>query len=138
MFGMFDRIKNSRLPDGTPCPINIDIYGYFMSAATIIAQAPYFGLGMGRRRIAEDTTMMIHYGSSGFYGHSKDFERWADESKRVCARMEAIYLELIRKKQPKFKKKDLEALMGYDCFLTAEQVIDLNFADEIIEASNKS
>lgn len=131
MFGMFGRLKTSRLPDGTPCPIDIHAYGYLMSAATIIFQAPAFGLG--KRRIHVDATMMLHYGSDGYVGHSKDFQRWAEESRRLNAKMDAIYLELIRRRQPKFSQKELEKMIGYDYFLNAEQVVDLGLADELIE-----
>jgi ATP-dependent protease ClpP protease subunit len=54
---------------------------------SIILQAADYRMMMPNAR------MMIHYGFSGFYGHAKTSERWANENTRVHIEMENIYLQ---------------------------------------------
>ena len=128
MYGMYNRIQNS------PCRIVAHAYGYLMSAMSVVYQAADV------RKIAVDTTMMIHFGSDGYFGHSKDFQIWAEESKRINERMLEIYLYQMNKKEendglPKKKwttKKRLTELINFDKFIGAEQAVKMGLADEII------
>jgi ATP-dependent protease ClpP protease subunit len=71
----------------SPCKIIMKVYGHAMSMGSIILQAADYRIMMPNAR------MMIHYGFSGFYGHAKTSERWANENTRVHIEMENIYLQ---------------------------------------------
>ena len=71
------------------------LYGYAMSMGSIIP------LAADEVYIDSEASFMIHYGSEGYTGHSKTFEKWADEGKRVNYKMENIYLEKIMYKDSK-------------------------------------
>lgn len=120
MFAIYDRIRDCE------SPVVIVASGYVMSAATIIFQAA------DRRLMRENATMMLHYGSDFFEGHSKDFKEWAKESDRICTRMEDIYLAKIHKKHPKFSRSHLKKMISFDKFMTAQEAVDLGLADEVI------
>lgn len=70
----------------SPCKIIMKVYGHAMSMGSIILQAADYRIMMPNSR------MMVHYGFSGFYGHAKTSERWANENSRVHIEMENIYL----------------------------------------------
>lgn len=120
MFAMYDRIRAS------PCTIAIEASGYVMSAASIILQAADL------RRMHEHATMMIHHGSDGFTGHSKDFQSAAKENARLEKILYDIYLERIRQKNPKFSLKQLKETMKFDRYLSAGEAVRLGLVDEII------
>lgn len=80
---IYDAIHNSK----SHCTIKV--YGHAMSMGSIILQAA------DSRVMMPNSRFMIHYGYDGRYGHSKIFERWADEGKRVNLDMENIYLDKI-------------------------------------------
>lgn len=77
----------------SPCVCTIRVYGYAMSMGSIILQAA------DERVLMPNARLMIHYGSDGLSGHSKIFERWADESKRTSWEMENLYIEAMLKKE---------------------------------------
>ena len=83
---MYDAIKNS------PTEITIKVYGQVMSMGTIILQSAT------KRILQPNSRFMIHYGYNGFFGHSKSFERWGEENKRMAHVMENIYLDKIMEK----------------------------------------
>lgn len=116
---IYDHIKSSKNQ------ILIHACGNVMSIASVIFQAASY------RSMSKNSSMLLHYGTDGFYGHSKDFERHAEESKRVNKIMEDIYLEKIQEKNPKFNSKDLKKLLEFDKFLTAEEAVELGLADGV-------
>jgi len=120
---IYDAIKTSR------CAVRVVVRGYAMSMGSIILQA---ATRPGDCRVMGPTsTQMIHWGTDGWWGHAKTFEKIADEGKRINAWMVEMYLEQIRKKHPKFTKERLKNMLNFDTFLTAKQSIDLGLADEI-------
>jgi ATP-dependent protease ClpP protease subunit len=157
---IFDAIKNST------CYCNIKVYGHAMSMGSIILQAA------DNRVMMPNSRFMIHYGYNGSSGHTKIFERWADEGKRLNYQMENIYLDSVLDKEEKegsgyiakvltsivtkqrsleiphpgeisykfsksssTKREEIRAvlreLLNFDTILTAEETVQLGFADSI-------
>jgi ATP-dependent Clp endopeptidase proteolytic subunit ClpP len=84
---IYDCIKNSS------CHCTIRVFGHAMSMGSIILQSA------DSRIMMPSSRFMIHYGYNGNSGHSKIFERWADEGKRINYDMENIYLDRIMEKE---------------------------------------
>lgn len=162
---IFDSIKYAK----SPCTIKV--YGHAMSMGSIILQAG------DKRILMPNSRFMIHYGYDGKYGHSKIFERWADEGKRINHDMENIYLDVMMEKEekegdgylaltlnklikrlkeyehpvnrnikekikfskdPQVKREEiravLQSLLNFDTILTADETVELGFADEVYSA----
>ena len=117
---IFDAIKSCQ------SEITIKVYGVAMSMGAVILQAA------DNRQLAPNSRVMIHYGYAGMDGHSKTFQKWADEFKKIDKEMEDILLEKIREKHPTFKKEDLEKLLDHDSILSAKEAVNLGLADEIL------
>lgn len=107
--------------------ITIKAYGYVMSMGSVIMQAA------DDRIMTPNARMMIHHGYQGMGStHTKIFEAWADESKKVTQEMIDIYLEKIRQKHPDFTDKKLDKMLNFDTILTASEAIELGLADKIL------
>ena len=126
MFGIYDRIRKSKYH------ITIEAYGYVMSAGSIIFQAA------DKRVIAPNSTMLLHYGQDGFYGHSKDLQSHAKEAERINRAMENIYLGRINSRRKAlglkpWTRRDLERKMSFDWYITPEEAVDIGLADEVAQ-----
>lgn len=117
---IFDAIKNCKSPTVTK------VYGHAMSMGSWILQAS------DKRYMTANSTMLLHYGTLNYEGHTKDFQRWAEESKRLDALMEDTYLERIKEKHPRYTREQLKELISFDKFLTAKEAVDLGLADRVI------
>jgi ATP-dependent protease ClpP protease subunit len=84
---IFDAIQTST----SAC--TVIVYGHAMSMGSIILQSADYRVMMPNSRF------MIHFGYDGKYGHSKIFEKWADEGKRVNHQMENIYIRRLQEKE---------------------------------------
>ena len=84
---IYDAIRNSK------CHCTIKVYGHAMSMGSIILQAA------DHRIMMPNSRFMIHYGYNGISGHTKIFEKWADEGKRINYMMENIYLDSLMEKE---------------------------------------
>jgi ATP-dependent Clp endopeptidase proteolytic subunit ClpP len=84
---IYDAIRNSK------CHCTIKVYGHAMSMGSIILQAA------DHRIMMPNSRFMIHYGYNGLSGHTKIFEKWAEEGKKINYTMENIYLESIMEKE---------------------------------------
>lgn len=104
----------------------VQVYGYAMSMGSIITQAA------DKRLMSPNSYMMLHYGEDGFCGHAKIFEVRAEQSKRLNLWMENLYWNKIKEKHPKFRKFEVEKMLKYETFLSAEEAVELNLADGII------
>lgn len=106
--------------------VTIVVYGHAMSMGSIILQAA------DERVMAMDASLMIHYGEDGFHGHSKSFEVWAEQSKKLNKRMEQIYIERIRKKHPKFRMDKLKGMLAFDAIMSTQEAIELGLCDKVL------
>ena len=107
--------------------VTIIVYGHAMSMGSIILQAADHRIMMPHSRL------MIHVGSNGFYGHSTNFDRWAEENKRINEEMYAIYLKRIKEIKPRFKKDKVVEICKFDSFYTAKETVALGLADEVYD-----
>ncbi|MCK9433894.1 MAG: Clp protease ClpP [Candidatus Cloacimonetes bacterium] len=109
--------------------IEIKVYGYAMSMGSLILQAG------DKRLMAENSSMMIHYGQSGYFGHAPTSHKWDEESKKLDKWSENVYLQRIRasKGNHNFPLKKLREWMMTDTFFNAEEAIGWGLADEIIK-----
>jgi ATP-dependent protease ClpP protease subunit len=78
---IYDAIKTST------CHCTIKVYGHAMSMGSVILQAA------DHRIMMPNSRLMIHYGYNSNSGHTKVFEKWADEGKRLNYQLENIYIE---------------------------------------------
>jgi ATP-dependent Clp protease protease subunit len=120
LFAIIDAIKK--------CQSHVTIIGmgHVMSAGSLILQAA------DKRVMAPLAVQMIHYGSWGYHDHSKTFQKWAKEGKRIDDWMEQYYLARIHEKHPNFKLKKLQEMLDHDTFLSAQESVDLGLADEVL------
>lgn len=102
-------------------------YGQVMSMGAVIFQAG------DERILMPHATMLIHYGSDWFTGHTKDLERRGEESKRGSTVMEDIFLARIQEKLPEYTRKDFKEQFSFDTFLAPEQAVAMGLADRIYE-----
>ena len=120
MAAIYDVIKTSK------SHITIIGCGYVMSAASLIMQAADW------RVMLPHATMMIHYGTSDFNGHSLNHARTAKEFDRINKWMEDVYLEKIKEKKPKFTRQQIKALLQFDTYLPAKETVEMGLADEVM------
>jgi ATP-dependent Clp protease protease subunit len=122
--GLYDFIK------GLQSEVHIKAVGACMSAATLILQAG------DRRLITANTTFMMHIGSAEQSDHANNVYRWAIHGEKVIKpKMKDIYVSrMIKmpKENDSHLSKRINALLDFDTILTAEQVVKLGLADEII------
>lgn len=107
-------------------PTTIKVFGYGMSAGSVILQAA------DTRLVAPNARIMIHYGTGGGYGHSVDAVNWGEEHIKQMRLLEDLYLERIKEKFPRFTRKKIKDLLKNDTILTAQETVDLGLADEIL------
>ncbi len=87
---IYDAIKTSN------CYCVIKVYGHAMSMGSVILQAA------DHRIMTPNSKLMIHYGTNGSGGsHTKIFEKWSDEGKRLNYDLENFYLQSLLEKEEK-------------------------------------
>jgi ATP-dependent protease ClpP protease subunit len=101
--------------------------GYVMSMGTIIMQAA------DERLATPNTEFLIHVGSELFSGHYHDFQRYAEVAKRYELLMEDIYLEQIKRKNPRYPRTALRRLLAHDTYMTAHEAAELGIIDGVKE-----
>lgn len=106
--------------------ITIKVLGMAMSMGSVILQAA------DHRALAPNSRVMIHYGFAGMDGHSKTFQKWAEEYKRIDSEMESVLLAKIKEKHPTFTIDKLKELLDHDTILTARDAVNLGLADEVL------
>lgn len=105
--------------------VTVKVMGMAMSMGGVILQAA------DQRIMSPNSRFMMHYGYMGWEGHSKTFDKWGDENKRINKEMEDIFLEKIRKKHPNYTREDLEKALNHDTILTSHETIALGLADKV-------
>ena len=114
---IYDRITDS------PCHVTVIGTGHVMSMASIILQAA------DKRLLSRNATILLHSGSNGFFGHSLDFNRAADENKRILSDMEQIYLGRMIEKDPTSTLDKVRQLVQFDSYMDPTKAIRLGLAD---------
>jgi ATP-dependent Clp protease protease subunit len=108
----------------TPVPIATVGMGNLMSSAFMI-----FAAGTkGKRAIAKNTSIMIHQFNHEYMGKYHDMKAYAEEIDRINYRMVA---ELSRTSGLSESVVGTKLLRPSDVWLTAEQLVELGFADII-------
>jgi ATP-dependent Clp protease, protease subunit len=105
--------------------ITIKVYGMAMSMGAVILQAA------DKRIMMPNARFMLHYGYMGWEGHSKTFDKWADENKLLNKNMENMFLEKIQELKPAFTLKQLQDMLDHDTILSADETVALGLADEV-------
>jgi len=106
----------------------IHIVGPCWSMGAIIAQSA------DHIKMSENATMMIHTGQEEYpEDHPLNTERWVKENKRMGDIADNILFEKIKKKKPRFTKKQFDALLIFDTILPAKKAIEMGLVDEIAE-----
>lgn len=117
-FALMDVMRTS------PVPIATVGMGNLMSSAFMI-----FAAGTkGKRAIAKNTSIMIHQFNHEYMGKYHDMKAYAEEIDRINYRMVA---ELSRTSGLSENAVGTKLLRPSDVWLTAEQLLELGFADII-------
>jgi ATP-dependent Clp protease protease subunit len=117
-FALMDVMRTS------PVPIATVGMGNLMSSAFMIFAAG----AKGRRAIAKNTSIMIHQFNHEYMGKYHDMKAYAEEIDRINYRMVA---ELARTGKLTEQEVGTKLLKPSDVWLTAEQLVELGFADVI-------
>jgi len=117
---IYDAIRSCR------SKTSMRVFGHAMSMGAWILQASDL------RLMSTNATLMLHYGTFAYDGHSKNFDKWSKENKRLCKLMEDHLLERIKEKHPRYTREALQELIRFDKFLTASEAVDLGLADKVI------
>lgn len=124
---IYDAIKSSE------CYVTIIVYGHAMSMGSVILQAA------DKRIMAPNARLMIHYGYMGMSSnHSKIFDKWSEENKRINKEMESIYLEKMQAKNPHVTLPRLRRMLDFDTILSAAQTVKCGLADEVLSSESRS
>ena len=117
-FALMDVMRTS------PVPIATVGMGNLMSSAFMI-----FAAGTkGQRAIAKNTSIMIHQFNHEYAGKYHDMRAYSEEIDRINYRMVA---ELSRTSRLTEQEVGIKLLKPSDVWLTAEQLVELRFADII-------
>lgn len=102
--------------------INVYIDGIAASAASIIAMAG------DKVYIPKTAIIMIHNCWTGAVGNAKELRKTADDMDKIATAYKEAYLAKVN-----ITEERLEELLDEESYLTAQECIDMGFADEIIE-----
>ena len=116
MLGIIDYFKT------LPVKVNTHCYGACMSAAAVILSC-----GTGKRRMTQNSTVMVHEGSAFEAGKTTDVLKGADHLKKLQSNINRILGEVTGKDQEFW-----EEVSRQDTYLTAEECLDYGIIDEII------
>lgn len=105
--------------------VTIKVYGMAMSMGAVILQAA------DKRVMMPNARFMMHYGYMGWDGHSKTFDKWADENKILNKEMEKLLLSKIQEVKPNFTLKQVEDLLNHDTIYSADETVAMGLADEV-------
>lgn len=127
--GIYDAIRNSR------CKSTFIGYGQLCSMGTVIIQSAT------KRLITENSTFMVHWGSSEISGYYLSSQNLARFEKEAGDKMVAIYADRCHRTGKFFKDGEYSLsktkayikrkLNGGDWYMTAEEAVYYGFADGI-------
>ena len=102
--------------------VNVYIDGIAASIASVIAMAG------DKIFIPKTALMMIHNCSTWTRGNSKDLRKTADDMDKIMKALKASYMSRI-----KITEDKLQELLDEESYLTADECIEMGFADIITE-----
>jgi len=106
------------------CPVHTMVMGQAASMGSFIANAGE----PGHRYILENAETMVHQPSAGYQGQVTDIKIHADHVIRLKERLNTLYE---RHNSAGLTKERIEQLLERDRFLTAEETVELGFADHV-------
>lgn len=112
---------------GLRSPVIFIGLGCVRSMGTIICQA------CDKRYLTEYCRFMVHVGTDGFYGHTIDAHRAAEESRIITDQMYKIYLKKIKEVKPRFSLQQVKDMCRHDTYMSAEEAKELNLIDEVLK-----
>lgn len=115
---------------GTVTTIGVGMVG---SAATVIHAAA----DKGKALLMEGTTYMIHEVSAGTWGRSQDLRKTADLIEQFNDVVADMYTGKVNDTLPN-AKDEIRLLMAEETYMTAEQAIQLGFADGLYNTTKIS
>lgn len=124
-FAIYDAIK------ACSCHVTIKVIGSAQSMGSIILQAA------DHRIMSPNATFMIHYGSTGLQGHTKDVYAQVEMVKRQDELMVDIFMEKIKEKDPTYSRKKFETMINFDKYIHAQEALELGLIDEILPFLSK-
>lgn len=107
-----------------PATVTVQIIGVGASAASIVAMAG------DEIRIAKNSHIMVHRSWGLTIGNTEDHLAQADVLERVDQSMAATYAERTKQTVP-----DMLEAMTAETWISADEAIEMGFADSIIDAS---
>ena len=107
------------------CPVHTMIVGQAASMGSFIANAGE----PGNRFVLENAETMVHQPSAGYSGQATDIEIHAKHVLRLKDRLNSLYE---RHNSAGLTKERIAELLERDRFLTAQETVELGFADEVV------
>ena len=107
--------------------INVYVDGIADSSASIIAMAG------DKIYMPKTSLMMIHNCWKWAVGNSKELRKTADDMDKVAIAYKEAYLSKIN-----ITEDELDKLLDEETYLTADECIEMGFADEIVELKTNS
>ena len=105
--------------------VTVRVCGVAMSMGSIILQAG------DKRVITKNSRIMIHRGEMSVDGHFTDVKRAVAENNELDNICVDIYLEKIKEVNPNYKRSQLQKMMDFDTYISAQRALELGFVDEI-------
>jgi len=118
-FAAFDAIKDCRNA------VTAKVIGVAMSMGSIILQAADL------RVMTKHSRLMIHRGQMEVAGHFNDVKRAVQENNEMDKLCLAIYFSRIAERDPNFKMAQLQKMMDFDTYMSADKALELGFIDDI-------
>jgi ATP-dependent Clp protease protease subunit len=118
-FAIYDAIKLCKNE------VDIKVIGSVMSMATIVLQAG------DKRSMSVNSRLMLHRGEIALSDHITNVERAIKESKKIETKMIDIYLDKIQEINPDFKRNQLQKLLEFDTYMSAQKCMELGLIDEV-------
>ena len=107
--------------------INMYIDGIAASAASIIAMA------RDKVFMPKTSMIMIHNCWTGIIGNAKELRKTADDMDKIAVAYKTAYLAKIN-----IDEEKLDKLLEEETYLTADECIEMGFADEILDLDEKN
>lgn len=118
-FSMYDAIQLCRNE------VEVKVVGVAMSMGSIILQAG------DKRTITKNSRIMIHRGQMCVEGHFTDVQRAVADNAELDSKCVSIFLSKIKEAKTDFKRSQVQRMMDFDYYISAEKALELGLVDEI-------